>query len=64
MEALELQTYAKADGMRGNAYTTVAEAMQASKHVAGVDSMILVCGSIFVVAEAMEWFQKQNIQRP
>ena len=40
-------------GLVGNAYPTVMEAYSAAKNHAGKDDLILVCGSVFVVAELL-----------
>ncbi len=40
-------------GLVGNAYPTVIEAYNAAKNHAGKDDLILVCGSVFVVAELL-----------
>ncbi|OYU54714.1 MAG: dihydrofolate synthase [Chitinophagaceae bacterium BSSC1] len=40
-------------GLVGNAYPTVIEAFKAAKNHAGKDDLILVCGSVFVVAELL-----------
>ncbi|HEU4556014.1 MAG TPA: folylpolyglutamate synthase/dihydrofolate synthase family protein [Chitinophaga sp.] len=54
--ALDEQTLAEmaaAHGLKGRAYATVQEALQAAKQHAHKDDMILVCGSFFIVSEAM-----------
>lgn len=48
-----LQEQAASFGLVGNAYPTVMEAYNAAKNHAGKDDLILVCGSVFVVAELL-----------
>jgi len=48
-----LAEIAAANGLRGHTYATVQEALQAAKQHAHKDDMILVCGSFFIVSEAM-----------
>lgn len=38
-------------GLKGHHYASVPEALQAARHAAHADDMILVCGSVFVVGE-------------
>jgi dihydrofolate synthase / folylpolyglutamate synthase len=47
----ELAEQARARGLRGDAYPTVAEALKAAKAHARNRDLIVVCGSVFVVAE-------------
>ena len=47
----ELAARAGAAGLKGQSYPTVAEALTAAKNHARPKDLILVCGSIFVVAE-------------
>ncbi len=47
----ELAAAAAASGLRGQHYPTVAEALQAAKSRARPKDLIIVCGSVFVVAE-------------
>ncbi len=47
----ELAARAGAAGLKGQSYPTVAEALAAAKNHARPKDLILVCGSIFVVAE-------------
>lgn len=47
----ELQAIAASIGLKGQAFATVAEAVNAAKQHAHKDDLILVCGSVFVVAE-------------
>ncbi len=51
MDEKELQLFAREKGISGNAYSTVVLALQAAKADASADDMILICGSVFVVAE-------------
>jgi len=48
-----LAEMAAASGLKGHTYATVQEALQAAKQHAHKDDMILVCGSFFIVSEAM-----------
>lgn len=48
-----LQEHAASYGLIGNHYATVSEAFAAAKHHASKDDLILVCGSVFVVAEVL-----------
>lgn len=48
-----LQEQAASFGLVGNDYPTVMEAYNAAKNHAGKDDLILVCGSVFVVAELL-----------
>lgn len=41
-------------GLKGNLFDTVVEALEASRKIAGKDDLILVGGSTFTVAEALE----------
>lgn len=47
----ELAQQASAAGLKGNAYPTVPEAVNAAKSHARPHDLIVVCGSVFVVAE-------------
>ena len=51
MSENELAARAGAAGLKGQSYPTVAEALTAAKNHARPKDLILVCGSIFVVAE-------------
>ena len=48
-----LAEMAAASGLKGHTYATVQEALQAAKQHAHKDDIILVCGSFFIVSEAM-----------
>jgi dihydrofolate synthase/folylpolyglutamate synthase len=48
-----LAEMAAASGLKGHSYATVQEALQAARQHAHKDDMILVCGSFFIVSEAM-----------
>ncbi|MEM9918965.1 MAG: folylpolyglutamate synthase/dihydrofolate synthase family protein [Bacteroidota bacterium] len=52
-QAAELQQIAAEMGLRGSAYGSVAEALEAAKGVASADDLIYIGGSIFVVAEVI-----------
>ena len=47
----ELAMQANAQGLKGRSYPTVAEAVEAAKGHAKPKDLIVVCGSVFVVAE-------------
>jgi dihydrofolate synthase/folylpolyglutamate synthase len=47
----QLAEQARARGLKGNAYPMVAEALQAAKTHARDRDLVVVCGSVFVVAE-------------
>jgi dihydrofolate synthase / folylpolyglutamate synthase len=53
MEAAELQGKANAQQLEGRAYTSVRRALQAARRAAAPEDMIVVIGSIFVVAEVI-----------
>ena len=53
LPATELQNAAASKGLKGNAYETVAEALQAAKSNALTNDLILVGGSTFTVAEVV-----------
>jgi dihydrofolate synthase/folylpolyglutamate synthase len=51
MDAEELKQYAFKAGLRGNAYSSVREALNVAVNNAGVNDLVFVGGSTFVVAE-------------
>jgi dihydrofolate synthase/folylpolyglutamate synthase len=51
LDALELGQKAVAQGLKGKIYDEVNKALQAALNAAGKDDLIVVCGSIFLVAE-------------
>ena len=53
LEATILQEKAAGWGLKGKAYTSVRNALRAAKRVARPDDLIVVTGSIFVVAEVL-----------
>lgn len=53
MNATELHEKAKAQQLEGRAYTSVRRALQAARRAAAPEDMIVVIGSIFVVAEVL-----------
>ncbi|MGH2644632.1 MAG: bifunctional folylpolyglutamate synthase/dihydrofolate synthase, partial [Chitinophagaceae bacterium] len=53
LPAEELAVKAAEYGLRGQSYETIQKAFRAAKLNAGVEDMILVCGSVFVVAEVL-----------
>ncbi len=52
-DALELQTQAMHFGLNGERYNTVADALFAAKSNADVEDVVLLTGSVFVVADAL-----------
>lgn len=48
-----LQSIASETGLKGESYDNVKSALQAAKSVAKKNDMILICGSVFVVAEVL-----------
>ncbi|MFB6457319.1 bifunctional folylpolyglutamate synthase/dihydrofolate synthase [Chitinophaga sp. Hz27] len=53
LDEVTLTEMAAAHGLEGKAYPTVQHALQAAKQYAQPDDMILVCGSCFIVADAL-----------
>ncbi|MBV7531527.1 bifunctional folylpolyglutamate synthase/dihydrofolate synthase [Chitinophaga sp. sic0106] len=53
LDEVSLAEMAARNGLQGQAYPTVQHALQAAKQHAQPDDMILVCGSFFIVSEAM-----------
>lgn len=53
LEAESLKLKAESFGLHGEAYATVLSALNAAKGVAGVDDLIFIGGSTFVVAEVV-----------
>lgn len=53
MDEVTLAELAAGKGLHGHTYATVQEALYAARQHAQPDDMILVCGSTFIVAEAM-----------
>ena len=53
LEAAALQAQAARFGLQGRAYTSVKGALAAAKRAAGPEDLILVTGSVFVVAEVL-----------
>lgn len=51
LEAGNLMELARPYGLNGQAYPEVNEALKAALHAAGKNDLVLVCGSIFLVAE-------------
>ncbi|MEZ5013498.1 MAG: Mur ligase family protein [Chitinophagales bacterium] len=58
LDANILQQEASAFGLSGQAYPQVRAAVDAARKNAGADDLILICGSIFVVAEALPIFSE------
>lgn len=53
LDEVALAEMATAKGLRGHTYATVQQAFMAAKQHAHEDDIVLVCGSFFIVAEAM-----------
>ena len=53
LEAVELKRQAEKFSLQGDSYASVKKAFKAAKKAAGAKDMILVAGSIFVVAEVL-----------
>jgi dihydrofolate synthase/folylpolyglutamate synthase len=54
LEADELRSIAKQIGLKGDSYISVADALTSAQKVAGVNDVVFVGGSTFVVAEVLE----------
>ena len=53
LDALELQVRAKAHGLAGDSYPSVQAAFVAARTHAGQNDLVLITGSVFVVAEVI-----------
>ncbi len=53
MDAEKLRDEAAGFGLKGRAYRSVRQALQAAKRRAQQDDFVLVCGSVFVIAEVI-----------
>ena len=53
LDAVQLQELALSKGLKGSSFPSVFAALQQALQNAGKNDMILICGSIFVVAEAL-----------
>ncbi|TNE62299.1 MAG: bifunctional folylpolyglutamate synthase/dihydrofolate synthase [Bacteroidetes bacterium] len=60
LDAGSLRDQAAKHGLHGRAYTSVRQALKAARRAAGPDDLILVTGSIFVVAEVLPERQKNS----
>jgi dihydrofolate synthase/folylpolyglutamate synthase len=56
LPASELKEQAEAQGLTGNAYATVSEAIQAARDAMVDTDALLITGSFFIVGEALEVF--------
>src|SRR5215211_3600231 len=65
LPAKELKEKACAFSLKGQSYNNVNEALQAALEQAGADDLILVCGSIFLVAEVNtdQYFASPNLSK-
>jgi dihydrofolate synthase/folylpolyglutamate synthase len=61
LDYLSLHEYATNKGLQGNAYPNIAEACAAALVRQKPDNILLISGSIFVVAEALEYFQNMKM---
>ncbi|MBC8047071.1 MAG: bifunctional folylpolyglutamate synthase/dihydrofolate synthase, partial [Fimbriimonadaceae bacterium] len=59
-----LRNLATTYNLTGSSYQSVKEAIQVARTNAGNNDIILVCGSIFVVAEALEYFKSDTKYSP
>ncbi len=59
LNELELQEKAKKENLKGNAYSSVKEAIIAAKKEADANDLIYIGGSTFVVADALEFLNKE-----
>jgi dihydrofolate synthase/folylpolyglutamate synthase len=53
LDAHALREQAAAVGLQGEVHPTVGEALRAARQAAGPEDLVLVTGSVFVVAEAI-----------
>lgn len=60
LPALELQLMANEEGLFGNYYPSVAEAVRNVKDTITADDAVLIIGSFFIVGEAMEYLLVNN----
>lgn len=56
----ELKAMAEETGLEGNAYTSVAEAVQTARSAMGKDDALLITGSFFIAGEAIEYLDVNN----
>ena len=61
LETAVLEQLAKTAGLQGKSFLNVTEAVQAAREEMMQDDLLLICGSIFVVAEALEFFDHLKI---
>ncbi len=62
LPAAELKEAATAAGLQGNAYASVADAVNAARENMADTDMLLITGSFFIVGEAMEWLNSSITQ--
>jgi dihydrofolate synthase / folylpolyglutamate synthase len=60
LPAKELLEIAEGQGLRGTAYSSVAEALQAAKTAVSQEDALLVVGSFFIVGEAVEYLEQEG----
>lgn len=60
MPAATLQQFAAEQGIQGNAYNSVAEAVKAAKDNLQKDGALLITGSVFIVGEAISYMNVNN----
>ncbi len=60
LHATQLQELASAQGLQGEAYSSVADAVRAAREALGKDDALLITGSVFVTGEAIEYLNVNN----
>jgi dihydrofolate synthase/folylpolyglutamate synthase len=60
LPAAQLQQLASAQGLQGDAYPGVADAVRAAREALGKDDALLITGSVFVTGEAIEYLNVNN----
>ena len=62
LPAGDLKTIAETKGLQGDAYPTIADALNTAKEKMPVEDALLITGSFFVVGEAMEQMMPEAVQ--
>jgi dihydrofolate synthase/folylpolyglutamate synthase len=60
LPVVQLQQLATAQGLKGDAYPSVADAVRAAREALGKDDALLITGSVFVTGEAIEYLNVNN----
>ncbi|HEY9178214.1 MAG TPA: folylpolyglutamate synthase/dihydrofolate synthase family protein [Flavipsychrobacter sp.] len=60
LPAGQLQQLAAEQGLQGNAYSSVAEAVRAAREALDKDDALLITGSVFVTGEAIDYLNVNN----